>query len=340
MPTDTLHKANAIVAAYRERGLADDDALFTTYTINGAAALTVADLAWLAQVAADCRDAENKADAAAAIVRAARSTMGALGHMMDDAQLLTALTNLRADYIARCVALDKTCAALELTPGSRPLDAIATEAMKLRRFATATADLFGLPINCDLGDLLTTVSHGRNNHLELSDMVRGLGEAVGLRQATSSAILEAAKDMSLRSKNARANSDSAFRVLGMVREALGAEEGDDIVKKAGGLMEQVRRERESRRQAQAELADLKAHCLRIESENQRYRGSTLDAKAGHERRNQPDACDEMAGLPMLSEEPPKPAPALLFRGHVFTHIHLGPAGGAGSTGQLVTSEAC
>lgn len=59
------------------------------------------------------------------------------------------------------------------------------------------------------------------------------------------------------------------------------------------LTEQLVKSNERRRQVQDELANLKAHCTRIEAENQRYRGSTLDAKAAHERRQSDEVARRM-----------------------------------------------
>lgn len=290
----------------------------------------------------------------------------------------------------------------------------ADTALGLAAFAANVAAVFKLPSDFDLGDLLTTIKRSRDDHLEQSELLRGISKALGLSvcakassiaeavdtlkgtlkeqrrecaqareyadlirkalaagddvalPAAAMALAQRAKDSEDRAVEWSSRAGRYQRYLGEVAKALNAPEGQgigtlaesvgNVVRRANEsdarlinyatsvdeLREQLRVETEKRKQAQAELADFKGHCSRIEAENQRYRGSTLDAKATHERRIGPGRlapgveqvtytaggplrpalghdgrivledgaqADSLAGFPLLPEEPANTGPA-------------------------------
>ncbi len=272
-------------------------------------AIDIDDLLTVLRMADDCRAAEAKGDEAIELrnalgINSATTTAGAVR----DASLI----RRRCDELESIVSAAHLAAGLShTTPASRIPDAIesvkssndnrgkvladvgkalgmpngsihelAAAAQILCNFAKQVGAAFNAPDNAPLADVFTSVYRAKGERDEFAAALREIREIVGLHVGDQvDEVLDGVRRVKADLTAANAEHGELVRELQQERETRKQAEHERTE-----LQAQLDREADSRRRAQIQLTDLKGHCARIEAENQRYRGSTLDAKAAHERR--------------------------------------------------------
>lgn len=260
--------------------------------------------------AQDLREVLRERDTFCTIAHDAYTAVGLKTRPLAD--VAAAIEGLKSSNANRGLTLTAIAVALGYADGI-PLEDMVPAVQELKNFSTNVAGVFGLPVNFELGDAFTYVHRSKSERHELAAALRDIRDTLGLSSAAKPSDTAAGvKSLQRLLKNVRDNCEAAYRVMAETRAALSVEEGEDLPATAKERMAALQRERTARRQAQAELADLKGHCVRIEAENQRYRGSTLDAKASHERRARTDGlsadrvpmpanADQAAGMALAGE---------------------------------------